>query len=271
MPQLILPVFNPNIMTIGPIQLRWYSLAYILGIIFGQRIIRSLDGKYALGLNRGNFYDDLLTYMVIGVVVGGRIGYMLFYSYKYLMANPLEVFALWHGGMSFHGGFLGVLVAARLLCRKYGIKNLFLLDLLASVCPIGLFFGRMANFINLELYGRPTDMPWGMVFPGAGSLARHPSQLYEAFLEGLVILMVMFWLGKRKKFELVGLNSGVFLLLYSTSRIFVEVFREPDQQLGTFFGFLTMGQVLSMPLFIAGIIILRHMEYRSHAIARSGK
>ncbi|MDR2777704.1 MAG: prolipoprotein diacylglyceryl transferase [Rickettsiales bacterium] len=255
--QIVLPVFNPNIFEFGPIRVRWYSLAYIVGILAAQWTTRYLNRLCELGLDREDFYSDFVLYIMLGVVIGGRLGYVLFYGAGYyLLEHPLEIFALWYGGMSFHGGLAGVLVASLMLCKKYGVDTLRFLDILSVAAPVGLFLGRLANFINLELYGRPTDLPWGMVFPTADDLPRHPSQLYEALLEGLAIFIVMLWLTRKKKLRIRGLNSGIFLLLYSLFRIFVETLREPDFRFSILPSFITIGQLLSIPLLLAGIIIL---------------
>ncbi|MDR2778612.1 MAG: prolipoprotein diacylglyceryl transferase [Rickettsiales bacterium] len=254
--QLLLPAFNPNFIALGPLRIRWYSMAYICGVAIGYKMISHLDKKYRLGLEIISFYDDFIFYMVLGIICGGRIGYVLFYEIGYFLANPLTIFFLWRGGMSFHGGFLGVFVAALFLAKKYKLDKLLVFDLLAVASPAGIFLGRMANFINLELYGRPTKLPWGMVFPTADNLARHPSQLYEAFFEGVVILAVMLWLTKTKQFRMRGLNSGVFLILYSLSRIFLETLREPNFRFDGALRWVTMGQILSIPLLLGGIILL---------------
>ncbi|MBO4956448.1 MAG: prolipoprotein diacylglyceryl transferase [Rickettsiales bacterium] len=257
---MILPLFNTNFISIGPIHIKWYSLAYIAGIIIAWLLIKYYNTKYELHLynkeNESNFCDDFFFYGILGIVLGGRLGYVIFYNINYYLHNLFDIFAIWSGGMSFHGGLIGVIIATILLCKKYNINKLLFLDVLTVVVPIGLFFGRLANFINLELYGRPTTVPWGMVFPTADNLARHPSQLYEALLEGVVLFIIMNLLVHFKKFKKIGLNSSLFLMLYSSFRIFVEYFREPDAQLGFIFKYLTMGQVLSVPLFVCGVIIL---------------
>jgi phosphatidylglycerol:prolipoprotein diacylglycerol transferase len=242
---------------------RWYSLAYIVGTLVAHRIIKHLSKFYTLGLDSENFHNDFVIYVIVGVMLGGRLGYVIFYGIGYFARHPFEIFALWRGGMSFHGGLVGILVASFMLCRKHGINLSLFLDLLSVASPPGLFLGRIANFINLELYGRPTDLPWGMVFPTADSLPRHPSQLYEALLEGLIIFIVMLELVRRKKLKIKGLNSGVFLILYATFRIFVETLREPDFILAILPSFITMGQLLSIPLLVAGVIILR-IALRNH-------
>ncbi|MDR1425633.1 MAG: prolipoprotein diacylglyceryl transferase [Rickettsiales bacterium] len=263
--QIILPFFDPNILSFGPIQIRWYSVAYILGIVAAHRIIRYLNDLCKLGLDNEDFYNDFILHIILGIIIGGRLGYIAFYSIRYFARHPLEIFALWHGGMSFHGGLLGVIIASILLCRKYSLDLFLFLDMLSIAAPIGLFLGRIANFINLELYGRPTGMPWGMVFPTADSLSRHPSQLYEAFFEGVVIFIVMLGILRRKKLKVRGLNSGIFLLLYGIFRIFIEIFREPDFKLPPLLSSVTLGQILSLPMIIAGIAILRRVFRKSKA------
>jgi phosphatidylglycerol:prolipoprotein diacylglycerol transferase len=253
-------MFNPYFIKCGALGIRWYSMAYICGIVLGYSIIRRLDKKYKLALDVNNFYDDFVFYIVLGIICGGRIGYLIFYELHYFLSNPAVIFFLWRGGMSFHGGFLGIFIAALFLAKKYQINLLLLCDLLAVAGPLGIFFGRIANFINLELYGRPTELPWGMIFPTADDLARHPSQLYEAFFEGIVIFLVMLKLVKIKQFNMKGLNSGVFLILYSLFRIFLETLREPDFRLGGLLEAITMGQILSIPLFIGGITILWNLK-----------
>ena len=257
---MILPVFNTDFITFGSIHIKWYSLAYIFGIILAWFLIDYYNTKYNLNIfnkkNKDNFFDDFIFYGILGIVGGGRFGYILFYNIKYYLHNPLDIFAIWHGGMSFHGGFIGVILAAILLCKKYNINKILFFDILSAVVPIGLFLGRLANFINLELYGRPTTKPWGMIFPTADNLARHPSQLYEALLEGILLFTIINSLVYIKKFKIIGLNSSVFLICYSLSRIFVEFFREPDIQLGFLFKYITMGQVLSIPLLVCGIVFI---------------
>jgi phosphatidylglycerol:prolipoprotein diacylglycerol transferase len=197
--------------------------------------------------------DDFLFYATLGVVIGGRLGYVLFYHPGYFLAHPLEIFAVWQGGMAFHGGLLGVVVGCFLVARKHGVAPLEIGDAAAVAAPIGLFFGRLANFINGELYGRPSDVPWAMVFPGGGPLPRHPSQLYEAFLEGFVLFVVMAWLA-RGAYDPArrGRLAGVFLIGYGLARFAVEFVRQYDPQLGLLFGALTMGQLLSLPMIALG-------------------
>lgn len=253
---ITLPIFNPNAFQIGQIGIRWYSLAYIFSILICYHLIKFLNKKYQLGFDNDKFYDDLIFYEVLGIVIGGRVGYCFFYNFKWIIKNPLEIFAIWHGGMSFHGGLVGVILATILICKKYKLEWLKLTDLISTVAPIGLFFGRLANFINLELYGRPTKMPWGMIFLTADNLPRHPSQLYEAFFEGIILFIVMLLITKKKEFKTTGLNSFLFLIIYSLFRIFLEFFREPDIQIGLIFNYFTLGQILSIFLIMYYFMIL---------------
>jgi phosphatidylglycerol:prolipoprotein diacylglycerol transferase len=250
-----LPVFNTNILDIGFIQIRWYSLAYIFGIILAWFLVKYFNGKYELQLfkNENNFSDDFFFYGIVGIILGGRIVYVLFYDFMYFFKNPGDIFAVWKGGMSFHGGFIGVIVACILICKKYRIRILLFGDVLAVATPIALFLGRIANFINLELYGRPTNGKWGMIFPTADNLPRHPSQLYEAFFEGLLLFLIILFFVKKYKFQKIGLNTIVFLECYGFFRFFIEYFREPDEQLGYIFKYMTMGQLLSLPIILLGV------------------
>ncbi|NKD77393.1 prolipoprotein diacylglyceryl transferase [Haematospirillum sp. H1815] len=261
---LMFPAFDPVALQIGPLAIRWYALAYMTGLLGGWQLMKYLAGRIAgsgMILLSDPEIDDYLVWVTLGVVLGGRLGYVLFYKPDYYLDNPLEVAALWHGGMSFHGGFLGVLVATILFCRFRGIPLLFLLDLAAMVAPLGLMLGRLANFINGELWGRvadPSVVPWAMVFPGAGPDPRHPSQLYEAGLEGLALLVVMLVLffrfpAVRLRF---GVLTGVGMAGYGCARFFVEFFREPDAFLGVFWGGVSMGQILSLPMVVFGIWLM---------------
>ena len=265
---MILPVFNTNIISFGFIHIKWYSLAYILGIVFAWLLLKYYNKKYDLKLfaeeDKNSFCDDFFFYGIMGIVVGGRLAYILFYDFNYYLHNFVDVFAVWKGGMSFHGGFIGAVVASILFCKKYNINKMLFFDVLSSVVPIGLFLGRLANFINLELYGRPTNMPWGMVFPTADGVARHPSQLYEALLEGVLLFLIMNIVVYIKKFKKIGLNSSLFLVLYSTFRIFVEFFREPDMQIGFILKHITMGQILSLPILVCGIIFLIRLKKQAN-------
>jgi phosphatidylglycerol---prolipoprotein diacylglyceryl transferase len=264
MPFLLIafPDFNPVAIAIGPIVIRWYALAYIGGIVLGWIYARSLlrnerlwGGPAPISLIQ---LDDFILWVTIGIILGGRTGYVLFYNLPFYIRHPLEIFELWKGGMSFHGGFLGCVTAVIWFARKNKLPILSLGDITTAVGPIGLFFGRIANFINGELWGRPADpsLPWAMIFPHAGPIPRHPSQLYEAGLEGILlftILAVMVRFGALKR---PGLVLGAFTAAYGLARITGEHFREPDPQLGFLWGGLTMGMLLSIPMVIAGITIV---------------
>jgi phosphatidylglycerol:prolipoprotein diacylglycerol transferase len=251
------PAIDPVIVQLGPLAIRWYALAYIVGLVVGWRLVRRIVARPGW-LMRPEDADDLLFYATLGILIGGRLGYALFYQGGHYLAHPHEIFFIWRGGMSFHGGLVGVLVAAWLLARRRKLPFLEIGDAAAMVAPIGLFLGRIANFINAELWGRPTDAPWGVIFPNAGPEPRHPSQLYEAALEGLLLLALMQWLawGRRRDPAERGLPSGVFLTGYALSRILVEHFREPDVQLGFILDLVTMGQLLSVPMLLAGLWLI---------------
>ena len=251
------PAFDPVLVTIGPFAIRWYALAYIFGILLGWLYARAIirNGRLWGGpapMTVADF-DDYVLWVTFGIILGGRLGYVLFYNPAHFAAHPTEIFQVWQGGMSFHGGFLGCVLAVVLFAWRRGISILSLGDITCAVGPIGLFLGRLANFINAELWGRPTDVPWGMVFPGAGPLPRHPSQLYEAALEGLVLLAILNLLMRAGALKRPGLIIGVFALGYGIARITCEFFREPDPQLGFLWGGLTMGMLLSVPLMLAGL------------------
>lgn len=248
------PSIDPVIFSIGPLEIRWYSLAYVGGILAAWFCMNYLIKRHTYTGITSKHIEDLMVWLVIGIVLGGRIGYTLFYNFPYYSQNPAEIFKLWQGGMSFHGGIIGVTLAGILFCQKYNIDKLHMGDLFGFATPIGLFFGRLANFINGELYGRTTDVAWGVIFPQAGPLPRHPSQLYEALTEGLLVFIIL-WLfanytnAKAHK----GFLMGVFLMGYASSRLFCELFREPDEQLGFIFGEATMGQLLSLPMLLIGL------------------
>ena len=256
------PLFDPVAISFGWIVIRWYALAYIGGIVLGWMYARSLVKKERLWGGPAPItlvqLDDFILWVTIGIIVGGRTGYVLFYNPAFFIQHPAEILQLWNGGMSFHGGFLGCVAAVMLFARKNGISILSLGDITTAVGPIGLFLGRLANFINSELWGRPADssVPWAMVFPNGGPLPRHPSQLYEAGLEGILlftILAVMIRMGALKR---PGLILGSFITIYALARITSEFFREPDPQLGFLWGGLTMGMLLSVPMIIAGAILI---------------
>lgn len=254
---------DPVALSLGPLVVRWYGLAYVAGFALAAFIIYRIARRWRLGLTM----DDLLTLMIcaiIGVVVGGRLGYVLFYGDGYYFAHPLEILAFNQGGMSFHGGLVGLLAGGAVAARLTRVPYLTLADLGAIAAPLGLFFGRCANFVNGELWGAPTDGPWGVVFGGAaGMMPRHPSQLYEAVLEGLVIFCVLFALSRRLPPRPRGTFVGVFLVLYGIFRFLIEFVREPDVQLGYLWGgWLTMGQLLSAPLVVAGVALLVYAARR---------
>lgn len=244
------PSIDPVAFSIGPLSVRWYGLMYLAGFaaawLLGTRRIRA----GAAPVSREAF-DDLIFYGVLGVILGGRLGYVLFYKPAYYAAHPLEVFFVWQGGMSFHGGLLGVMAAMWLAARKHGVEWLRLMDFVAPLCPLGLAAGRLANFINGELWGRPSDLPWAMVFRNAGPLPRHPSQLYEFALEGLSLFLVLWWFSSKPRGK--GEVSALFLIGYGTFRFIAEFAREPDSFLGFLALGLTMGQWLCLPMIAAGL------------------
>ena len=254
------PAFDPVLVRFGPFAIRWYALAYIVGILAGwlyaRRIIR--NEKYWGGPAPMTVmdFDDFILWVTLGIILGGRIGYVLFYNLPHFAAHPAEIVQLWKGGMSFHGGFLGCVLAVVLFARHRGLSFLPLGDVTTAVAPIGLFLGRIANFINGELWGRPTDVSWAMIFPNGGPIPRHPSQLYEATLEGLVLLIALGVLVRFGALKRRGLVTGAFFLGYGIARTVCEFFREPDAQLEAFTrstGGLTMGMLLCIPLIVAGL------------------
>ncbi|MFM2128522.1 MAG: hypothetical protein RL477_68 [Pseudomonadota bacterium] len=265
------PAIDPVLVSFGPFVVRWYALAYIAGLLIGWMVVArmaapesptgdSMKGGSAAGkggtaagrLTRA-MVDDFLLWATIGVILGGRLGYVLFYNAAHYAAQPLEILAVWKGGMSFHGGLAGVVTAIFLFCRRRGLPIFALGDPIALVAPIGLFFGRIANFINGELYGRASDAPWAVVFPHGGNIARHPSQLYEAALEGVVLFLVLLALIRfARALARPGMLTGAFIAGYGVARIIVEIFREPDAQLGYLAFGTTMGQWLSLPLALIG-------------------
>lgn len=272
------PAFDPVIVSIGPFAIRWYALAYIFGILLGWLYARAIIRNETLWGGKAPMtvtdYDDFIVWVTLGIILGGRIGYVLFYNPAYFIAHPAEILQLWNGGMSFHGGFAGCVLAVLLFAWRRKIPVLSLGDVTCAVGPIGLCLGRLANFINGELWGRPSDVPWAMVFPNGGPLPRHPSQLYEAALEGLLLLLVLAFAIRLGALKRPGLIIGIFAAGYAVARSFCEMFREPDAQLGFLFGGLTMGMLLSVPLLLAGIgfgvYALRKKSARVGADGRSG-
>ena len=257
LPVVPFPVIDPVAVELGPLAIRWYALAYLVGLIVGWRLARRLAAAPPR-LMRAERVDDVLAWIVLGVVAGGRLGYVLFYKPGYYLAHPDEVLFLWQGGMSFHGGFAGVVLAVFLFARRHKLPILRVGDIVAAVAPLGLFLGRLANFVNGELYGRASDVSWAMVFPSdPAQVPRHPSQLYEAALEGLLLGLVMLVLATRERVRArPGLLSGAFFLGYGLARSFAELFREPDAHLGFILGPVTMGQLLCLPLIVAGLFLL---------------
>ena len=267
LPVIPFPHIDPILVHIGPLAVRWYALAYIVGIIAGWFYARAIIASPRLWGGAAPFtvvdFDDFIIWVTLGIILGGRTGYVLFYNFPHFAAHPAEIVALWKGGMSFHGGFIGCVLAVVLFAWRRGIPFLSLGDVTTAVAPIGLFLGRLANFINGELWGRPTDVPWAMIFPNGGPLARHPSQLYEAGLEGLVLLLVLGVLVRFGALRRPGLVTGAFALGYGDARIFCELFREPDAQLGFLWGGLTMGMLLCIPLILAGFAVIAYALTRA--------
>jgi phosphatidylglycerol---prolipoprotein diacylglyceryl transferase len=260
------PEIDPVLIQLGPFAIRWYALAYIAGLVLGWQIMRRVCTQPPKILSPEKI-DDFLLWAALGVILGGRLGYVLFYKPGFYFSQPLSILTVWEGGMSFHGGFLGVVVAITAFAIRNKVPIFMLSDLVAMVVPIGLFFGRIANFINGELWGRSTDVAWAMVFPRGGPLPRHPSQLYQAFFEGVVLLsvIVLVWRltdGRRRP----GLLTGVFCVGYGVARIVGEVFREPDAFLGYIWGPLTMGMLLSVPLLVFGGWLIAR-AYRTSPLA----
>jgi phosphatidylglycerol:prolipoprotein diacylglycerol transferase len=267
------PSFNPVALQLGPFAVRWYGLAYVAGFLVAWWVLKVLDERWGLGLGPDGRMVTMMA-AIVGVVVGGRLGYVLFYGAGAYFAQPLKILQVWDGGMSFHGGLVGILLAGVWVSRRYKVPFLTLCDMGAVGAPAGLLFGRLANFINGELWGRVTTVPWGVVFPNAPlingmNLPRHPSQLYEAALEGLVLFAVMLYLSRKRRAD--GFLVGWMLTLYGVFRIFVEFFREPDVQIGFLPGHFTMGQVLSVPLVIVGVwLIVRAVRAGRRARAAAG-
>lgn len=246
------PNINPEIVRVGPFSVRWYGMMYLIGFLSSYLLVRYQVRKKGLRIPKV-VIDSLYTYIILGLLIGARLGYVLFYNLSVYLKNPLEIFAVWHGGMSFHGGLIGCIVSGFIFTRRYKLDFWQLSDLVIVTAPIGLGLGRLGNFINGELYGRVTDVPWAMVFPEGGALPRHPSQLYEFILEGIVLFLILWLLKERitKK----GYLLATFLSLYGLFRFIVEFFREPDPQIGYILGFLTMGQILSTIMVLIGLLI----------------
>jgi phosphatidylglycerol:prolipoprotein diacylglycerol transferase len=275
LPVIAFPMIDPVAMEVGPLAIRWYALAYIAGLLIGWWLTRRLVQRPALWGRTPPLQpaaiDDLLVAIAIGVVLGGRIGYVLFYNLPFYLDHPLKALEIWQGGMSFHGGLIGSVVAMALFARTQRAPLLPIFDLVATVVPIGLFFGRIANFINGELWGRVSDVPWAMVFPRAGPLPRHPSELYEAGMEGLLLFALLIGLVRLGGLRRPGLIAGSFLAGYGVFRIIGETFREPDVQIGFLWPEVTMGMVLSVPMVIIGLAVVAYALSRPAAAAEAAE
>ena len=244
--------FDPVIFQIFSLEIRWYSLAYIIGITLGWMYCKKklIKDQQILAL-----FDDFITYLIIGIIIGGRLGYALFYNLKYYLENPFEILMVWNGGMSFHGALIGIIIASHLFSSKHKINPFIFLDLVALSAPIGIFFGRIANFINSELYGRATDLPWSVQFILVDNIKRHPSQLYEALLEGIILFLLLGYFFKKNYLQNPGKISSLFLIFYSLFRFFAEFFRLPDSQIGYLILNLTLGQLISVLFLMAGTLL----------------
>ena len=244
--------FDPIALNLFSLEIRWYSLSYVFGILFAWIYCKKFLIKDEKILN---LFDDLITYIIIGIILGGRIGYILFYNFSYYSKNLLEIFMIWEGGMSFHGGLLGVIIATYIFSKKNNINTFLFLDLISMSAPIGIFLGRIANFINSELYGRETDLFWSVKFEIIDNTFRHPSQIYEAIFEGIILFMLLNFVFKKQFYKLPGLISALFLIFYSIFRFFIEFTREPDMQIGYILFNLTLGQLLSFLFFMIGLFL----------------
>ena len=249
--------FDPVAIQIFSVEIRWYSLAYVIGILFGWFLSKRIFIKDPLLKEK---FDDYITYLIIGIIIGGRLGYVLLYNPNYYLNNLIDVFKIWQGGMSFHGGLVGVIAMSVLFAKKNGQDSFIYLDVVSIVAPIGIFFGRISNFINSELYGIETNLPWAVKFIQVDNLYRHPSQLYEAIFEGLILFIVLIYFRKKGFMKIPGLISGLFLIFYSFFRFIIEFVRVPDEQLGYIFFNLTMGQIISFIFFLIGsyLVITKH-------------
>ena len=266
---LMFPAIAPVALEIGPLSIRWYALAYVAGLFLGWLYIRYLARRLG-GLLDPRQADDLLVWVTLGVVLGGRLGHVLFYKLGYYVDHPVEIFYIWQGGMSFHGGLLGVTLALILFARRRNVSGFAAADLVTCAVPLGLLFGRLANFVNGELFGRASTVSWAMVFPRGGDVARHPSQLYEAALEGLLLFLLLFALSHATHLgKQPGRLAGVFGIGYGVARIVAELFREPDAHLGFIVAGITMGQILSLPMGLGGVWLIVRTNAGPHGPARS--
>ena len=258
--------FDPVLIDLGIIKIHWYSLAYVFGILIGWWYGRLIITKKIHGSDQENYlknFDDLISYIIIGVIVGGRLGYVIFYNLSFFVNQPIEILKLWEGGMSFHGGLIGVILSTYIFSKVKKLNYKIYFDIICCAAPIGIFLGRIANFINSELYGTPTDKPWGIIFPEIDNLSRHPSQLYEAFLEGIVLFVLINFLFLKKNFN-YGLISFLFLIFYGIFRIVSELFREPDKHIGYIFDFISLGSLLSVGMMIFAIIFILKINLNEH-------
>jgi len=244
--------FDPVAFQVLSLEIRWYSLAYIIGIILGWTYCKK---KLIKDPHILNLFDDFITYLIIGVILGGRLGYVLFYNLRYYLENPFDIIMVWNGGMSFHGGLIGVIIASQLFSAKHKVNHFIFLDLVALSAPIGIFFGRVANFINSELIGRATDLPWSVQFVLIDNIKRHPSQLYEAFFEGIVLFFLLQYFLRKNYLYNPGKISALFLIFYSLFRFIAEFFRSPDPQIGYLISTLTLGQLISILFLMAGVLL----------------
>ena len=253
---------NPVLVNFIFFEIRWYSLAYIFGILVGWWIAKKIiifKIKNKIIVFDIKLFDDLISYIIISIILGGRIGYIIFYNFSYYLDNPFEIFKIWEGGMSFHGALMGIVIGTYIFSKKIKINTFFFLDIIASVAPVGIFFGRIANFINGELYGKPSNFFWSVIFPKVDMIPRHPSQIYEAILEGLVLFFILIIIIFKKNIR-TGICSSLFMILYGTFRIFAEQFREPDIQIGYLANLFSMGSILSFAMILAGLFIFAKIK-----------
>jgi len=251
--------------SIFSIEIRWYALSYIIGLILGQVYIKNIIKikKYKTFITNVQI-ENFILWAMLGIIIGGRLGYIVFYNFSFYINSPIKILYVWHGGMSFHGGLIGITISMLLFTLKNNIRFLALTDLICAAAPLGIFFGRISNFLNGELWGKESSLPWAIIFKCAGETPRHPSQLYESFFEGIIIFIVLYYcIFKLNFLSQVGKTSGLFCILYSSSRIFIELFREPDRHIGFIYSYYTMGILLSIPMLLLGIYLyLRKNNYQ---------
>ena len=256
---------DPILLDFGFIEIRWYSLAYLIGIILGWWLGKKIIKKLLIVVNFKfdlREFDDLITYLIISIILGGRLGYVFFYNLGYYISNPFDIIKIWEGGMSFHGALIGVILGTYFFSIKKNIPTLFFLDIISCVSPIGIFLGRIANFINGELVGKVTEMPWSVIFPNIDMLSRHPSQIYEALLEGLVLFLILNKIVLKKSYK-IGTCSYMFLIFYGLFRVISEQFREPDAQIGYLFSIFSIGTILSFVMIVIGLIIFNILKKKN--------